>query len=205
MSAKHGLLALLERDPIHGYQLRAAFEESTGGIWPLNIGQVYTTLTHLERDGLVRPLPVNDAGQRPYAITGVGRAKLAGWFATPISRIDRPRDELAIKLALALCTPGVDVRAVVQTQRSATLRTMQDYTRLKVGAEGPADQPADLSWLLVLDAMLFQAEAEIRWLDHCEASLVRYRPPSASSLGSLAQPAAEIDARSSRRSPDDDP
>ena len=173
MSVKHGLLALLERGPMHGYQLRAAFEESTGGTWPLNIGQVYTTLSRLERDGLVRPLPGNDAGQRPYEITDAGRADLAAWFATPVRRADRPRDELAIKLALALTTPGVDVPAVVQAQRSATMRTLQEYTRLKARA----DQPADLAWRLVLDAMLFQAEAEVRWLDHCEASLHRYRPP----------------------------
>ena len=162
---------------MHGYQLRAAFEESTGGTWPLNIGQVYTTLSRLERDQLVRPLPRSDEGQRPYAITDAGRAELAAWFATPVSRTDRPRDELAIKLALALTTPGVDVPAVVQAQRSATMRTLQEYTRLKAHAEGPAE----LSWLLVLDAMLFQAEAEVRWLDHCEASLVRHTPPPASS------------------------
>jgi DNA-binding PadR family transcriptional regulator len=174
MSVKYGLLALLERGPMHGYQLRAAFEESTGGTWPLNIGQVYTTLARLERDELVRPLPRSEEGQRPYEITDAGRADLVAWFATPISRTDRPRDELAIKLALALTTPGVDVPAVVQTQRSATMRTLQEYTRLKARA----DQPADLAWRLVLDAMLFQAEAELRWLDHCEASLVRHSPPS---------------------------
>jgi DNA-binding PadR family transcriptional regulator len=173
MSIRHGLLALLERGPMYGYQLRASFEESTGATWPLNIGQVYTTLSRLERDGLVRPLPENDGGQRPYEITDTGRAELAVWFATPISRTDRPRDELAIKLALALTTPGIDIRAVVQTQRTATMRALQEFTRLK--ARGA--QPADLPWRLVLDAMIFQAEAEIRWLDHCEASLVRYTPP----------------------------
>ena len=172
MSIRHGLLALLERGPMYGYQLRAAFEESTGATWPLNIGQVYTTLSRLERDGLVRPLPENDGGQRPYEITELGRAELAVWFATPISRTDRPRDELAIKLALALTTPGVDVRAVVQTQRTATMRTLQEFTRLKAGVA----KPGDLSWRLVLDAMVFQAEAEVRWLDHCEASLVRHSP-----------------------------
>ena len=125
MSIKHGLLALLERGPMYGYQLRAAFEESTGGTWPLNIGQVYTTLSRLERDELVRPLPRSEEGQRPYEITDAGRADLASWFASPVSRGDRPRDELAIKLALALTTPGVDVREVVQTQRSATMRTRQ--------------------------------------------------------------------------------
>lgn len=172
MTIRHGLLALLERRAMYGYQLRAAFEESTGATWPLNIGQVYTTLSRLERDGLVRPLPSNDGGQRPYEITDEGRAALTDWFRTPISRGDRPRDELAIKLALALTTPGVDVRAVVQTQRTATMRTLQELTRLKIRD----DRPADLAWRLVLDSMLFQAEAEIRWLDHCEVSLVRHRP-----------------------------
>ncbi|MCW6007726.1 PadR family transcriptional regulator [Micromonospora sp. CPCC 205371] len=179
MSIRHGLLALLERGPMYGYQLRAAFEESTGATWPLNIGQVYTTLNRLERDGLVRPLPENDGGQRPYEITESGRAELAVWFATPINRTDRPRDELAIKLALAITTPGVDVKAVVQTQRTATMRALQEYTRLKTRD----DDGLDLPWRLVLDAMIFQAEAEVRWLDHCEASLVRHtrtpRTPSA--------------------------
>jgi DNA-binding PadR family transcriptional regulator len=174
MSIKHGLLALLERGPMYGYQLRVAFEESTGGTWPLNIGQVYTTLSRLERDDLVRALPENEGGQRPYEITDAGRADLTGWFTTPISRSDRPRDELAIKLALALATPGVDVRSVIQAQRTATMRTLQEYTRLKSGAA-----EADLAWRLVLDSMLFQAEAEVRWLDHCEASLARYRPAAA--------------------------
>jgi len=175
MSVKHGILALLERGPRYGYQLRAEFEQATGGTWPLNIGQVYTTLSRLERSGLVRALPESDGGQRPYEITDAGRGEITLWFATPISKDDRPRNELTIKLALALTTPGVDVRAVVQTQRSATMRMLQEYTRLKVRA----DRPDDLPWRLVLEAMVFQAEAEVRWLDHCESSLVRYRPAMA--------------------------
>lgn len=174
MSVKHALLALLERGPMYGYQLRAAFEESTGGTWPLNIGQVYATLARLERDELVRSLPEEEGGQRPYEITPTGRVDLADWFATPVSRADRPRDELAVKLAFALTTPGVDVSAVVQVQRTATMRTVQDYTRLK----GQDSKPDDLAWRLVLDSMLFQAEAELRWLDHCEASVLRDSPPT---------------------------
>lgn len=154
---------------MYGYQLRTAFETETGATWPLNIGQVYSTLNRLERDGLVRALPEHDGGQRPYEITDAGRADLALWFATPIAHADRPRDELAIKLALALTTPGIDVQAVVQTQRTATMRTLQQYTRLKAN-------DAELPWRLVLESLIFQAEAELRWLDHCESSLVRYVP-----------------------------
>ena len=172
MSVRHGLLALLERGTRYGYQLRTEFESATGGTWPLNIGQVYTTLSRLERDGLVRALPESDGGQRPYEITDDGRVELTLWFATPVEPADRPRDELAIKLALALTTPGVDVRAVVQTQRTATIRQLQELTRLKA----PDPAPGDLAWRLVLEAMVFRTEAEVRWLDHCESSLVRYAP-----------------------------
>lgn len=168
MSVKHGLLALLERGPMYGYQLRVAFDSATGGTWPLNIGQVYTTLSRLERDDLVAALPEKE-GQRPYEVTAGGRDELRKWFATPVQRGDRPRDEVAIKLALAITTPGVDAAKVVMTQRTATMRTVQEYTRLKT-------QPGELPWLLVLDAMIFQAEAELRWLDHCEASLLRHEP-----------------------------
>jgi DNA-binding PadR family transcriptional regulator len=167
MSVRHGLLALLVGGPRYGYQLRAAFEEATGATWPLNIGQVYTTLGRLERDGLVLALPEAESGQRPYEITPPGREELDRWFGTAVERAERPRDELAIKLALALTTPGVDIARVVQRQRTATVRAMQDYTRLK-------RQHVDLSTLLVVDALIFQAEAEVRWLDHCEASLLRH-------------------------------
>jgi DNA-binding PadR family transcriptional regulator len=169
MSIRFGLLALLERESMYGYQLRTQFETATGATWPLNVGQVYTTLTRLERDGLVEPRGEDEEGRARYSITDAGRAELAGWFDAPVALRDRPRDELAIKLALAVTVPGVDVIAVVQRQRTATVATLQDLTRLK----RDPDTAADLSWSLVLESMRFQAEAEVRWLDHCEIALAR--------------------------------
>jgi DNA-binding PadR family transcriptional regulator len=170
MSIKHGLLALLRAEPKYGYQLRGEFEAATGSTWPLNIGQVYTTLTRLERDGFVRPASGegDGDGRSRYEITDAGRSELASWFQTPVTREARPRDELAIKLALALAVPGVDVTAVVQRQRASTMESLQELTRLKRGS-----RDGDISWLLVLESMIFSAEAEIRWLDHCEAMLAR--------------------------------
>jgi DNA-binding PadR family transcriptional regulator len=174
MAIREGLLALLERGPRHGYQLRAEFEASTGSTWPLNIGQVYTTLSRLERDGLVEPQAgADDAdGRVPYRITDAGRAEMAGWFETPIPREGRPRDELAIKLAMAITTPGVDALSVIQTQRTGTLRTLRELTRAKT----QADEASDAAWLLMNELMIFQAEAEARWLDHCEARLAEHPP-----------------------------
>jgi DNA-binding PadR family transcriptional regulator len=171
MSIRHGLLALLERGPRHGYQLRAEFDSATGATWPLNVGQVYTTLDRLERDGLVAQDGEPDAdGRIAYRITDDGRRDLSAWFSSPVTRQGAPRDELAIKLALAVTTPGVDVIAVVQTQRRATITSLQELTRLK--ARAAADE-GDLAWSLVLDALVYRAEAEVRWLDHCEARVAR--------------------------------
>ncbi len=198
MSIKHGLLALLEHGPMYGYQLRAEFEARTGSTWPLNVGQVYTTLARLDRDGLVRADGHDEEGHVFYALTEEGHAEVTSWFGHPVERDARPRDELAIKLALAVTVPGVVIRDVLQRQRTATMRVLQDYTRLKV----TADERGDLAWLLVLDSLLFQTEAEIRWLDHCESRLARYRGPAAARRTATAgNPAAQADRPARRVGP----
>ncbi|WP_182525008.1 PadR family transcriptional regulator [Nocardioides dongkuii] len=203
MSVKQALLALLEQGPMYGYQLRSEFEQRTGATWPLNVGQVYTTLTRLERDGLVEGAGDDGEGHVVYRITGPGREEVAAWFTTPVERTQPPRDELAIKLALAVTVPGVDVGTVIQQQRSATMRALQDYTRLKrSGRAARPAEPADLAWSLVLDSLVFSAEAEVRWLDHCEARLRRAAlempapvPGAASTSASAAASAAEEEVR----------
>jgi DNA-binding PadR family transcriptional regulator len=191
MTVRNALLALLEQGPMHGYQLRAEFERRTGATWPLNVGQVYTTLSRLERDGLVEGTGADGegsgAGDRiTYAATAAGRAETVVWFTTPVARTQPPRDELAIKLALAVTVAGVDVGTVIQQQRSATMAALQDYTRLKRQGSGSGE---DLAWSLVLDSLVFAAEAEIRWLDHCEARVRR-------AAASLARDGAQRPARS---------
>ncbi len=178
MSVRQGLLALLAEEPMYGARLRTEFEARTGGTWPLNVGQVYTTLARLERDGLVEAVGgADDEGRIAYRLTDAGREATASWWLTPVDRDSTPRDELVIKLALAVTSPGVDVPRVVQTQRTATLRHLRDLTRLKGRA---ADEPDanDLAWLLVLENLLFAAESEVRWLDHVEATIARMPPAS---------------------------
>ena len=192
MPIRHGLLALLERGPRHGYQLRAEFDTATGATWPLNVGQVYSTLDRLERDGLVEQDGSPDPdGRIAYRITDAGRSEVRSWFGSPVSAKAAPRDELAIKLALAVTTPGVDVVSVVQTQRTATMTSLQELTRLKVRAESG---DGDLAWSLVLDSLVFRAEAEIRWLDHCESRVARAatrRPAVAPAATDLAEAPAK--------------
>lgn len=75
---------------------------------------------------------------------------------------------------MAVGAPGIDIRDVIQSQRHHTVQAMQDYTRLKAQATDVSpDNRDDVAWLLVLEQLIFQTEAEARWLDHCEARLVR--------------------------------
>lgn len=185
MSVRSGLMALLSEGEKYGAQLRTEFEARTGGTWPLNVGQVYTTLDRLVRDGLVAQASEPDAeGRIAYRLTSTGRQVLDAWWTTPVDRTNTPRDELTIKLALAVTAPGVDVPRVVQAQRTATLQHLRDLTRLKRealgstegAAEGPRAVEDPIAWLLVLENLIFAAEGEARWLDHVEAVIARRRP-----------------------------
>lgn len=171
MSVRHSLLAILAQRPAHGYGLKASFEKSTADAWPLNVGQVYTTLARLERDGLVQSEGLDDGPRQTWLITDAGRAQLVEWYASPVADDPPARDELAIKVLLAVAADGEDVSAILQRQRMASMERLQSYTRHKL----KADPERELPWLLLLDSLILKAEAEIKWLDLCEARL-RQRP-----------------------------
>lgn len=167
MSVRHSLLAILAAEPTHGYALKAAFEKSTANAWPLNVGQVYTTLARLERDGLVVSEGTGDGPRQSWRITAAGREQLAAWYASPIVDDPPPRDELAIKVLLAVAADVEDVGAILADQRAATMDRLQELTRQKMRA----DPRRELPWVLLLDALILKAEAEVKWLDLCEARL----------------------------------
>ncbi|MBQ1090958.1 PadR family transcriptional regulator [Streptomyces sp. B93] len=173
MSIRHGLLALLEPGSRYGSQLRTEFEARTATSWPLNIGQVYTTLGRLERDGMVVQEGVDEARRVRYALTEAGRAELRAWYARPVERATPPRDELAIKLVMAVAAPGVDAGQVLRTQRRHVTEALRTYVRERERALARAapGHPEEVARLLLLEQRVCHAEAELRWLDHCEARL----------------------------------
>lgn len=169
MSVRHALLALLSEEPKYGLQLRQEFEAGTGEIWPLNVGQVYMTLQRLERDGLVASDEHADDGpQKVFRLTDEGWAELRSWLGPPPDTGVPPRDELVIKVLVALRVPGVDAVDLVQSHRRALVATMQSFTALKVDAD-----ERDLGLLLVVDAEIHRLDAVIRWLDSVETRLRR--------------------------------
>src|SRR3982751_2008133 len=165
MSVRHALLALLAEGPKYGLQLREEFEARTGEVWPLNVGQVYTTLQRLERDGLVESDDDADPGsQKGFRITADGAGGLADWLRPPPDLAWPPRDELVIKILVAVRLPGVDVHEVIQSHRRYLVELMQQWTRLKED-EGEFD----LSLALVVDAVLYRLDSVVQWLDTAAA------------------------------------
>ena len=173
MSVRQSLLAILEQGPCYGYQLRTEFDRRTGSTWPLNVGQIYNTLDRLERDGLVTKGDTDDHGHVYWEITDAGAAEVREWLTTPVQRGQGTRDELAVKLAVAATLPGIDVTGIIQTQRRASLGQLQELNRAKYAGANP-DGPEELAWSLVVDSMIFAAEAEVRWLDHTEQRLAMH-------------------------------
>jgi DNA-binding PadR family transcriptional regulator len=171
MSVRHAVLALLSEGPKYGLQLRHEFEERTGEVWPLNVGQVYTTLQRLERDGLVESESdgeVEAGPQRAYRLTTDGAAELDEWLHTPPDLGSPPRDELVIKVLVAIHVPDVKVHDVIQAHRRRVVELMQEWTRVKRDASED-----DVSLSLVVDAELFRLDSVVRWLDAADSRLRR--------------------------------
>lgn len=169
MAVKEGLLSLLQPGPRYGYQLKTEFEAVTGGVWTLNVGQVYTTLDRLERDGLVHVEISHDDGQKSYTLTASGREELGAWWETTPAANPPPRDELMLKVLMAIETGRDHALAVITRQRTALFGMLQQHRR------NPADTVTDVDSLaarLVIDALVVRAEADLRWLDLCESRML---------------------------------
>jgi len=172
MSVRHSLLAILEQGPCYGYQLRAEFDRRTGSISPLNVGQIYNTLDRLERDGFVAKGSTDEQGHVFYEITDAGSLEVSAWLTSPVERAPRTRDELAIKIAVSTTLPGVDADALIRAQRHAS-QAQRDALGLAVDAL-QVEGPEELAHAIAVDAMLAQAEAELRWLDRTERRLAQH-------------------------------
>jgi DNA-binding PadR family transcriptional regulator len=169
MSVRHSLLALLSEGPKYGFQLRQEFEASTGDVWPLNVGQVYTTLQRLERDGYAASDDLEtDERQRNYRITAKGDEELAHWLRTPPDLSEPPRDELVIKILVASRLADVNVHDVIQVHRRYLVQVMQQWTHLKED-----EARYDLAFALAVDAELFRLDSVVRWLDAADGRLRR--------------------------------
>jgi DNA-binding PadR family transcriptional regulator len=173
MGVREGLLALLERESAYGYQLKTGFESATGGVWSVNVGQVYATLDRLERDGFVTS--DEHDGQRSYRITLLGSHELGAWWEAVPGDEPPPRDELTMKVLLAIGHDREHALEVITRQRDSLLMLLQQRQR-SMTRRASSKNRDPLVDELVRDALIVRAEADLRWLDLCEARLMVPKP-----------------------------
>ena len=174
---RNTLLALLAEGTAHGYELKQAIEQMFGDAWPpLNIGQIYTTLGRLERDGLVASAHIAQAGRpdkRVYDLTDAGREEVRRWLEEPVSGA-RLKDEFFTKLILArlpgvaALNGGTDPRALIARQRRDYLQSLRDLNGLLLRQNGRDDHA---SAALLIEGAILHLEADLKWLDLCEQRL----------------------------------
>ncbi|MBB4914499.1 PadR family transcriptional regulator [Streptosporangium saharense] len=166
---RQSLLALLAKEPAHGYELKQALEQIFGRAYPPpNIGQIYVTLGRLEKDGLVRAVDVeqsNRPNKKVYYLTAAGRDALDIWVDEP-SEGPRVRDEFFMKLVLAPMTGIADRMALINRQRRHYLGLMRDLNEL-------ADRTdrEDYVALLLIEGAMLHLQADLDWLERCQEDL----------------------------------
>lgn len=162
------MLALLAKEPAHGYQLRARLREALGPLGEaMNDGQVYVTLARLEKAGLIEcERTAGQPDRKVYALTPRGQQRVADW----LTDVSWPRPDLAefhLKL-LAAATAGLaDPIAIVDAQRSELLRRLRDAQRAAMS------EPQGSAAALLLEGVVLRLQADLHWLEACERSWSR--------------------------------
>ncbi|PPF61121.1 PadR family transcriptional regulator [Clavibacter michiganensis] len=186
MSVRHALLAILTEGTCYGYQLRTEFSRRTGTSAPLNVGQIYNTLDRLERDGMVVKGATDEAGHVPYTITRAGDAEVEAWLASTVGPVGA-RDELPVKVALALSLPSGDALQVVRAQREGSLTEAAELARIRSELEADVGEVA-IARLLAVDAQEAQVAARLTFLDAAERRIGDARATGAGPAGLAEAP-----------------
>ena len=165
---RFALLALLAAGHDHGYALKRAFEERFGAVWPpVNIGQIYSTLGRLQRDGLVDCREVAQSGRpakKVYRLTQLGRGELEQWSRQEAAG-PRLRDDFFVRLVLAPLAGTATVTELLEQQRLSYYQSLRDIDEELTEHEA-GSMPA-----LLLEGAALQVQADLKWLDLCEQSL----------------------------------
>jgi DNA-binding PadR family transcriptional regulator len=169
MSLKFGILGLLAQGPLHGYEVKTRFEEMLGGTWEVNIGQIYTTLQRLERDGLVEPEgDRGDRGKHAYALTDEGRTALQDWLEHPEEEPQQLREEIYVKLLLSNRLANGNLQTLLARQRRVYLQRLRDLADL----EDRARREGRHDLVLLVKGAILHTEADLAWVDVCAEEMV---------------------------------
>lgn len=168
------LLALLDEEPTHGYELKRLFDETIGKLWPVQQAQIYNNLRLLEKDGLIeldaRVEQENLPDRKNYRLTKVGQQELSTWLQTPVHTSRQLKDDLYLKLATlaTVLDQPTALSDLIWRQREVYLQHLRELERALLDAEAGGDAVT----ASLLDGAILHAEADLAWLDRCETRLL---------------------------------
>jgi len=174
VSIKYAILGILAEKDLHGYELKSSFDEKVGEFWSLNYGQIYSTLDRLEKEELVthdRLAQDRRPDRKIFSITPEGRKELDNWLSTPVNKVRALRDEFFIKLVFMDKKNPRPVLELIEKQKLLYLKHMNRLTQRKVALKKRSRDLDGLTTDLLMDAGLFHAEADIKWLSLCESKI----------------------------------
>jgi DNA-binding PadR family transcriptional regulator len=175
MLLRYAILGLLDGRELHGYRIKSAFEEQIGSFWSLNFGQIYQTLKDLRRRGMIEgrfDRGTGHVGRWVYTITAKGRRALETWLGRSPRQPQPIRDEIFIRL-LVLGNKELAPRLRQVATQADVYREYVSSLKRQSGGDDPEIADEHLLRTLAADAARFQAEAHLRWLDHCAILLER--------------------------------
>ncbi len=162
MSLRYGILGLLTEEPLHGYEIKNRFETLLGRAWEVNIGQVYSTLQRLERDGLIEAVGERgDRGKLAYQVTASGRHQLEQWLTEPETEPPYLREALFVKLLLLRRLAKGNLSTLLARQRRVYLQRLRDLAEF----ERRARQEGQDDVVLLIKGAVLHTEADIKWMD----------------------------------------
>ncbi|MDF2627907.1 MAG: putative transcriptional regulator [Symbiobacteriaceae bacterium] len=172
LAVKHGILGILAGRPCHGYELKTEFDNLTAGLWELNVGQIYSTLERMVKDGLVESYADEGPGEdrKMYRVTQDGLKDLETWLSRPPLKARPLRDELYVRLGLLVEKDLAATLDLLDSQRRVYHLQMAELTRQKIGVVR-AHGPDRVRREMMLDSALFHVEADLKWIENCEARL----------------------------------
>ena len=174
MSVKHAVLGLLAEEPQHPYELKRAFDERVGSFWAVNYGQIYQTVDRLEQEGMISGANVAQRkrpDKRIFELTDRGRAEFKRWLGSPKAKARPLRDEFLVQLLFADLENPKDVLELVDCQQEIYFEKMRGLTARKRMLERSTEESKSLAQRLLVEAALFHAEADLRWLEHVRLTL----------------------------------
>jgi DNA-binding PadR family transcriptional regulator len=157
-------LSLLASGEAYGYEIRQTLERLFGNLLPpMNAGQIYMTLSRLERDGLVIGSDVegDSRGKRTYQVTPAGLAVLREWVGAPVQGLQL-KDDFFMKFVVAVAARLAEPQELLERQRFEYLRALRAL-----------DEQAteSLTAELLIEGAILHLKADLEWLDVIERRL----------------------------------